>query len=364
MDGTLLNSNHEVSQRFFEIFKELQKRNITFVAASGRQYHSMVDKLSSIKDEIIVIAENGALVKQQENILLTTPIHKSEVNRILETLAPLENVHPVLCCQNNAFVGSDSDAFITMLKEYYSEFRIVEDRTNVDEEVLKIAIYHFESSEKYIYPAVKHLENENRNTLKIGSKAGTSDFYVNLDDKKIIKKTTMTSETVSAIVQARMGSSRLPGKVLKNFGNETALSLLIKRLKKCEKIDDIVVATSIENKDEPIIDWCINNNIPFYRGSEKDVLDRVVKAHEYMIADIFNLIGTELDICEKIDDRWNIGVSTSKTDKFEQISFVNGIATFKGGKHVDYICKLIITGMSSGFDSSEKFGCLGSKYDI
>lgn len=160
MDGTLLNSNHEVSPRFFEIFKELQKRNITFVAASGRQYHSMVDKLDSIKDEIIVIAENGALVKQQENVLLTTPIHKSEVNRILDTVTPLENVHPVLCCQNNAFVGSDSDAFLTMLKEYYSEFRIVEDRANVDEEVLKIAIYHFESSEKYIYPAVKHLENE------------------------------------------------------------------------------------------------------------------------------------------------------------------------------------------------------------
>tara|TARA_Y100001970_G_C14234237_1_gene860768 strand:+ start:1103 stop:1855 length:753 start_codon:yes stop_codon:yes gene_type:complete len=91
---------------------------------------------------------------------------------------------------------------------------------------------------------------------------------------------------VVASIEARMGSSRLPGKVLKNFGNETALSLLIKRLKKCEKIDDIVVATSIENKDEPIIDWCINNNIPFYRGSEKDVLDRVVKAHEYMKSDL------------------------------------------------------------------------------
>ncbi|NDV45079.1 HAD family hydrolase [Flagellimonas sediminis] len=160
MDGTLLNSNHEVSPRFFEIFKELQKRNITFVAASGRQYHSMIDKLDSIKDEIIVIAENGALVKQQGKALLTTPIDGSEVNRILETVAPLENVHPVLCCQNNAFVGGDSDAFITMLKEYYSEFQIVKDQSRVDDEVLKIAIYHFESSERFIYPAVKHLESE------------------------------------------------------------------------------------------------------------------------------------------------------------------------------------------------------------
>ena len=160
MDGTLLNSKHEVSPRFFEIYEELKKKNIAFVAASGRQYHSMVDKLESIKNEILVIAENGALIKKQEETLLTTPINKSEVNRILDTVRPLENVHPVLCCQNNAFVGGDSNEFIDMLREYYSEFEIVENQKQVDEEVLKIAIYHFKNSEKYIYPNVKHLEGD------------------------------------------------------------------------------------------------------------------------------------------------------------------------------------------------------------
>lgn len=160
MDGTLLNSKHEVSPRFFEIYEELKKKNIAFVAASGRQYHSMVDKLESIKNEILVIAENGALIKKQEETLLTTPINTSEVHRILDTVRPLENVHPVLCCQNNAFVGGDSDEFIDMLKEYYSEFEIVENQKQVDAEVLKIAIYHFEDSEKHIYPNVKHLEGD------------------------------------------------------------------------------------------------------------------------------------------------------------------------------------------------------------
>ncbi len=160
MDGTLLNSKHEVSPRFFEIYEELKKKNIAFVAASGRQYHSMVDKLESIKNEILVIAENGALIKKQEETLLTTPINTSEVHRILDTVRPLENVHPVLCCQNNAFVGGDSNEFIDMLKEYYSEFEIVENQKQVDAEVLKIAIYHFENSEKHIYPNVKHLEGD------------------------------------------------------------------------------------------------------------------------------------------------------------------------------------------------------------
>ena len=160
MDGTLLNSKHEVSPQFFEIYEELKKKNIAFVAASGRQYHSMVDKLESIKNEILVIAENGALIRKQEETLLTTPINKSEVLRILDTVRPLENVHPVLCCQNNAYVGGDSNEFLEMLREYYSEFEIVEDQKQVTDEVLKIAIYHFENSEKHIYPHVKHLEGD------------------------------------------------------------------------------------------------------------------------------------------------------------------------------------------------------------
>lgn len=159
MDGTLLNSNHEVSPRFFEIFDELRKKDILFVAASGRQYNSMVDKLHSIKDDIIVIAENGALVKQKGEVLLTTPITKSEVDRILDVVQPLSNAHPVLCSQHGAFANPDSEDFLKLLKEYYSEFEVVEDQTKVDTEILKIAIYHFESSERHIYPAVRSLED-------------------------------------------------------------------------------------------------------------------------------------------------------------------------------------------------------------
>ena len=87
---------------------------------------------------------------------------------------------------------------------------------------------------------------------------------------------------IVASIEARMGSSRLPGKVLKSFGEETTLSLLVKRLKKCKYLDDIVMATTTESKDDVICDWCRDNSIPFYRGSEDDVLDRVVKSHEMM----------------------------------------------------------------------------------
>lgn len=163
MDGTLLNSNHEVSNRFFELFESLKKKNIHFVAASGRQYHSMVDKLDRIKNDMLFIAENGAIIKNRGETLLTTPLQKEDLSTILDAVSPIKNAHPVLCSESNAYVNGTSDRFINLLKEYYTQFNIVENQLQVTDEVLKIAVYHFESSEQFIYPAVQHLED----TLKV-----------------------------------------------------------------------------------------------------------------------------------------------------------------------------------------------------
>jgi Cof subfamily protein (haloacid dehalogenase superfamily) len=160
MDGTLLNSNHEVSDRFFELFKELKKRDILFVAASGRQYNSILDKLDTIKNDIIVVAENGGYVMRNGVELLSTLLPKNQQHIILKTLSEVENINAVLCGKQCAYLTGDSEEFADLLRQYYSAFEIVEDLEQVDAEILKIAIYHFESSEQYIYPEVKHLEGD------------------------------------------------------------------------------------------------------------------------------------------------------------------------------------------------------------
>ena len=65
MDGTLLNSEEEVSTLFFEQFEKLKALNIHFVAASGRQYNSIAQKLHSIKNEITIVGENGGVIKKE-----------------------------------------------------------------------------------------------------------------------------------------------------------------------------------------------------------------------------------------------------------------------------------------------------------
>ncbi|KPM31549.1 Cof-like hydrolase [Croceitalea dokdonensis DOKDO 023] len=160
MDGTLLNSQHEVSNRFFELFQALKEKNILFVAASGRQYDSMVAKLEAIKDDIIFVAENGALVKKKNHTLCSTPLEHQYIKQVLDLISPIPNAHPVLCGANTAYVNGASLAFIELLKEYYTAFSPVTDQYAVHGEIMKIAVYHDESSERNIYPQVAHLEDK------------------------------------------------------------------------------------------------------------------------------------------------------------------------------------------------------------
>ncbi|NJM65409.1 MAG: acylneuraminate cytidylyltransferase [Acaryochloris sp. RU_4_1] len=76
------------------------------------------------------------------------------------------------------------------------------------------------------------------------------------------------------INQARMTSTRLPGKVLKQVLGKTLLEYQIERLRRVKLVDQIVVATTTNDTDQPIIDLCNRLSISYYRGSEDDVLAR------------------------------------------------------------------------------------------
>jgi spore coat polysaccharide biosynthesis protein SpsF (cytidylyltransferase family) len=79
---------------------------------------------------------------------------------------------------------------------------------------------------------------------------------------------------ISTIIQARMNSNRLPGKVLKEIKGKPLIEYMIQRISPSDNIDEIIVATSQNSCDDPIVEWCSKNNISCFRGSLDDVLDR------------------------------------------------------------------------------------------
>ena len=160
MDGTLLNPNHEVSTQFIDQFWALKEKGITVVAASGRQHNSIVEKLAAVENELTVIAENGAMTTFHGKETVFTPYPKGHLNKTLALLKKQENMHPVLCTNGSAFISKGQEKFEPILREFYSAFNVIDRLEDCTQEVLKIAIYHFESSEKYIFPLVQDLANE------------------------------------------------------------------------------------------------------------------------------------------------------------------------------------------------------------
>lgn len=159
MDGTLLDSGHRVSDRFFELHEALTRRGVRFAAASGRQYHSIAAKLTPILGEVYIIAENGGLLRHRERELLSTPLDPGLRDEVLGTLEGIPGAHTVLCGKERAYLRPPTPAFRDQLTEYYTEFEYLDKLRGFGGEIMKIAVYHFESSETYIYPAVRPYEN-------------------------------------------------------------------------------------------------------------------------------------------------------------------------------------------------------------
>lgn len=86
------------------------------------------------------------------------------------------------------------------------------------------------------------------------------------------------SGKVVAIIQARVGASRLPGKVLLDISGEPMLDRVVKRTRRSQIIDQVVVATSTDQSDDPIAKHCDQRGYTYYRGSLHDVLDRYFEA--------------------------------------------------------------------------------------
>ena len=94
------------------------------------------------------------------------------------------------------------------------------------------------------------------------------------------------NKKIAAIVEARMTSSRLPGKHLMEVLGAPILSYLLDRLKTVESIDTIIIATTKNSTDDVLVEFAKQNKVEVYRGDEDDVMGRVLDAAKYFKADI------------------------------------------------------------------------------
>jgi len=106
---------------------------------------------------------------------------------------------------------------------------------------------------------------------------------------------------IVASIEARMDSSRLPGKVLHEVCDIPALAHMIRRLKRSSFIDEIIIATTVKPNDIKICELAQKEGVKYYQGSEVDVLARVVETHQKCETDIIVELSGD---CPLIDPYW------------------------------------------------------------
>lgn len=137
---------------------------------------------------------------------------------------------------------------------------------------------------------------------------------------------------VCAIIQARMGSTRLPGKVLMDLGGKTVLARVVCRVRRAELVDQIVVASTTAPADDAIVRECERMNVLCFRGQEDDVLDRYYQAAVAFSADVIVRITSDCPLIEpELVDR------TIRTFLSERADYANNVSprTFPRGLDVE-----------------------------
>ena len=132
------------------------------------------------------------------------------------------------------------------------------------------------------------------------------------------------------ITQARTGSSRLPGKILKEVQEKSLLEIHIERLKKCNNVSEIIVATTTNIEDEVIYNKSIELGVNSSRGSESDVLDRFYKSVEYKNPDWIVRVTSD---CPLIDPK-----------------LVDDVIAFTIKNNKDYVTNTLIENFPDGQD--------------
>lgn len=109
---------------------------------------------------------------------------------------------------------------------------------------------------------------------------------------------------VTAIIQARMGSTRLPGKVLADVGGESTLGRVVGRLRRSQLLDELVIATTVAVADEAIVREAQRLGVPCFRGDELDVLNRYYQAARAFQPDVVVRITSDCPLIDpEVSDR-------------------------------------------------------------
>lgn len=162
LDGTLLDSAKRVPEGFFDAARELRRRGIHVLIASGRQYQNILKVMEPIRDIISVCADNGGFVFHEGRRISASRMSEAHVATALRAVSSIPGANPVLCGAEAAYARPGSDLFQRDFETSY-DCRVVADDAfarAADDLVCKVAVHYDGDAAAGLWPAMKAFEGE------------------------------------------------------------------------------------------------------------------------------------------------------------------------------------------------------------
>ena len=151
IDGTLLNDKGEMPDGFNELILRLENKGVYFAVASGRQYHTLLNDFATLKNQLVFIAENGALVMHHGKEQFFRALERQKVEGIIKDIRNAGDRDIVLCGKKSAYVETVNAEFEAEVRKYYYNCELVQDLLRIEDDILKIALYDYIGAQENSY---------------------------------------------------------------------------------------------------------------------------------------------------------------------------------------------------------------------
>lgn len=143
LDGTLLDEERRLPEELFPLVRAMKERGILFCPASGRQYANLKKLFAPVENDVLFIAENGALIKYGGETLYLNPVPDEFICDALAAIRSIPNVFPMLCGSENAYIENVEEPFLTYARLSYTNCIEVPSLNDVvgKEKICKIAVF-------------------------------------------------------------------------------------------------------------------------------------------------------------------------------------------------------------------------------
>ena len=141
MDGTFLNDDKEMSPEFDKVFKALKEKNVKFCAASGRQLASLKTVFDKYKDQMLFVAENGAVMEIDGQPIVNATLTREISDKFLARLKELDDMRILYCTSDYSYIDRPDDESMENARIYLPKFEIVKDVAHIEELPVKISVH-------------------------------------------------------------------------------------------------------------------------------------------------------------------------------------------------------------------------------